>query len=397
MARKHGLTDQALNYLSEVNLFMKDSDNFPYEKFLQVKETAKLALRFDKESDDAIAFLESVENKDYLAKNASYLSEIFRLKGKIFSRRNKRKEALDALKKSTELCNSNYQAWLSYALFCDKLFHEERKEKDPSLAISALKGYINAAAYMISKSKFIFPKIFNFLDSRIMEQCGMPRADAWRPIEDAFKGMSETIPIWVWIYWIPELLSGLSRSLAEYKISFEIMGKIARLYPQSICLPLYRMIQRFDCGLEKGREEIPQILDKLLKAVKDIEREAIKAEQIKCIMDELEKNVLASLSKEDELLIHLRKLLNACIPICETSVKAVADAFKKIYVTYFGNPGPISVLYKEKFKQDFDETAIAERPLAKTLLLVNNWIDFLHTKVSILQYYVEFFLKICCI
>ena len=84
--------------------------------------------------------------------------------------------------------------------------------------------YINAINYKISKSRFIVPRLFFFLEID----------DESQIITKSFEKYTEILPVWIWIFWIPQLLISLGRKKGEANNGEKILKVICLLYPQSI-------------------------------------------------------------------------------------------------------------------------------------------------------------------
>lgn len=332
IARKHNLIDQALYYLGEVDRYLKDSgDAHNYEKFLRAKETAKICMFFSNEWNEAVEYLKSMERKPFFQKNAFSKSEILRLEGELYHLLDNSEAAETSLKAATEACTQNYKAWASYAIFCDKVYE---KKKIPAYNANALKGSIFASIYMISKAKYYIPKIFSYLEREV--NSSSPGEASENTTINVFSQYAKDIPVWVWIYWIPQLFANLSRSNPERNAARSILKNISYLYPQPLFLYYHRFSERLG-GVDepKSDRELVAVLEDLSGGMRSIEREAQKLECITMILNELERKVLASFNKEDELLLNLRQIYVQSLPISETTTKTVENLLQKVQIKYF--------------------------------------------------------------
>ncbi len=66
----------------------------------------------------------------------------------------------------------------------------------------------------------------------------------------AFETYSENLPVWIWISWIPQLLSALMRP--EASIAKNIIIKIVTLYPHVIPPPPRLVIERSFLSISKN-------------------------------------------------------------------------------------------------------------------------------------------------
>ena len=90
-------------------------------------------------------------------------------------------------------------------------------------ARNTLIGYLNSLVYNISKSKFYINKILLLLIQHNSED-----------MQQIFDSELPRLQMWVWIFWIPQLISGCQRSLVENYIYSKILNKISLIYPQTL-------------------------------------------------------------------------------------------------------------------------------------------------------------------
>ena len=111
------------------------------------------------------------------------------------------------------------KGWASWASFCDRVF---TLKKDIQWADHALVCYIQAIASKYKRATLNMSRILYLL------------SHDWYggPVIKAFSRFAEHMPLWVWVMWIPQLLSTLARPEgAAVKV---ILSKLARGYPQAL-------------------------------------------------------------------------------------------------------------------------------------------------------------------
>eukprot|EP01022_Parablepharisma_sp_SALTPOND_P019995 TRINITY_DN35190_c0_g2_i1.p1 TRINITY_DN35190_c0_g2~~TRINITY_DN35190_c0_g2_i1.p1 ORF type:complete len:1518 (-),score=185.51 TRINITY_DN35190_c0_g2_i1:79-4632(-) len=383
VARKHSLIDQALHYLGEADRYLRDGgDVYNYEKFLRAKETAKIAMKFDNEWGEAAEYLKYAEKQTYCKKSPIALSEIMRLRGKLLHKIRNHRDAYDEMSTATSVCVHNYKAWETFAVFCEMGYESKQQLRYNAFA---LKGHINSAIYMLSNSKYYIPRILSCL-----EKDGASPATGESPEDSALKIFMDhvgNLPTWVWLYWLPQLFANLGRSQPEHDAARLVLKNIAKLYPQPLFLQLRRIQEKINNPTTKE-----SMNEKVIAAVKDLwdklqenERDGQKFECIEKMLNELENKVLTSFNKEDELLLHLKQLYTMCIPVL--SAKTFARFISQISTKYFESNKEVYLelqkLYKDKFLNDFSKEAIEGRPFTESVRKLRNWVDYLHTKVTL--------------
>jgi len=388
VARKHQLIDQSLHYLEEADKYLKDTgDVHNYERFLRAKETAKICLNFSSEWNETEKYLKSVQKQPYCRKSPMSLSEITRLRGITLVKLEQMRDAYDELNSATTTCVHNYKAWESYAAFCENACNRGTSPKQYN--VYGMKGYMNAAMYMLSKSKYYIPKILSCLE----RDNANPAASTGESTDDsAWKIFTEQIinlPTWVWMYWLPQLFTMLGRSLIERNAAKLILKNIAKLYPQ----PLYLYLQRITQELEKTklvmtddeRINLTKIgVQEIWDTFKEQVRDQPKFDTIDKIMTKLEKCVLPGFNREDEFLLDLKNAFNNSMQIGINKDK-LQESITMILEKYFGSNEEFEMIrknYSDKFLVDFGKD-LKNANIGEVYKRLRNWIDFLTTKVSL--------------
>jgi len=368
IARKHGLIDQAFYYLGEADKNIKESgDVHSYERFLRAKETAKLAMKFESEWEGAAEYLKIAEGQSFCQKSKFALSEIMRLRGELLDKLGKSESAYDEVSSAVTECIHNYKAWVSYAMFREA-WSLDKKDVDSNLG--ALKGYIHAATYMISKSKYYIPKVLLCIE----RSQNFPESDHKSTLQQ-FKEFSVNLPTWVWLFWIPQLVENLKRSAIERETAMMILTNIAKLYPQILFIYLK--------SIQQNREDHSSDIETLQTGLHEGEREAQILICISNMLTELENKVLISSSREDEFLLSLKQVYNKSVPIVD--VDDFFEMINQVKGRYFDNHNYIKLQerYEEKFKKDFLSEEAKSQSIIELLTKLRNWADYLHTKIAL--------------
>ena len=134
--------------------------------------------------------------------------------------------------------------WLSWGNFCDNQFEST---KDPNWGECAITCYAKAASFRSRTARRKLGRalwLVSFKDSQ----------DNSNQAQLLVKEVSN-LPSWLWISWIPQLISGLYLKEAEYLCN--ILERIAIDYPQSLYYPL----QRFIAELNQERMQTSSLLN----------------------------------------------------------------------------------------------------------------------------------------
>jgi len=366
VARKHGLLDQAIKYLSGADHELKNNQINNYERFLRASEFAKLALVLGYNIKETANYLKGVETQGYCVNYKSSLSEIKRLRSELLLRLNRKQDAYNELNSAVNVCESNYKAWRALGNYYELEFEAKHTTQFNALA---LRAYMYAAIYMLDKSRYYIPRVFQCLENEGIRQ--MTPLESEEAIK-AFKEIYSKMPVWAWIYWIPQLFSNIDRSVSEREAATLILKNIASLYPQALYLPLRQIQEQANKNNEQLSSSIEDIKHKM-------QMKESQFNSIELIFNELENKVLFTANKEPELLLCLKYIYSLCAPL--VNKEDLKIYFKQIIDDFFIDNDLEE--YKEKFLADFSREVIDARDIKETLKRLRNWIDFFHTKISL--------------
>ncbi|EGX94854.1 histone acetylase complex subunit Paf400, putative [Cordyceps militaris CM01] len=219
VARKHNLPDVCISQLSRIYTLPNIEIQ---EAFLKLREQAKCHYENPEELNSGLDVINNT-NLNYF--NPQQKAEFYTLKG-MFQERLKHKDEADAAYGTALYFDIGAaKAWAEWGHFNDRKFKET--PSDLNAARQALTSYLQAAgSYKNAKSRKLLARILWLLsldDARGTIAMGF----------DDFKG--ET-PVWYWITYIPQLLTGLGHK--EAPRVYQILLSIAKSYPQALYFQL---------------------------------------------------------------------------------------------------------------------------------------------------------------
>ena len=135
------------------------------------------------------------------------------------------------------ICDSYGQGWADWAEYCDSQF--DQKPTELHYAVQAMACYLQAVYHKGSSSKLMLARVLWLLS--LDDQQGT--------LADAFETHSKHLPPWIWLVWIPQLLTSLARPEARVLVPREreppksntpnpmypgLMRTLAAKYPQAL-------------------------------------------------------------------------------------------------------------------------------------------------------------------
>jgi transformation/transcription domain-associated protein len=245
-AREQGVHDISLMSIGQLS----DCAMAVGDAFSKLKEQILLYRNGGENERKAGLNLISTSNLSYF--DPSQKSELFRLKGDfldlIANSYNGKTKASQAYCHAVQLCPTYSRSWISWGGLCWSLGEilerqhrslssdtEEEKGKKESMAKKFIQYYAQAMGCYLEAVKCDSSE-----DSRIF----IPRVllclakDGINPdlLCQTFDKYALDLPAWVWLPWIPQLLSSLCR--AEAKTVKSILTSILSAYPQSLYFSL---------------------------------------------------------------------------------------------------------------------------------------------------------------
>lgn len=369
----------------------------------------------------------------------SQKSELFRLKGDfldlIANSYNGKTKASQAYCHAVQLCPTYSRPWVSWGGLCWSLGEilerqhrslstetEEEKEKKDSMAKKFVQYYAQAMGCYLEAVKCDSSE-----DSRIF----IPRVllclakDGTNPdlLCQTFDKYALTIPAWIWLPWIPQLLSSLCR--AEAKTAKSILTSILSAYPQSLYFSLRsfylerRDIERSrmnkDSSAQSGHSSV-SLAEDLMSFLR--KNQPILWMSLETIIEEL--IIRFRPSYEEELLATITALVTRVDTQLEnqhssnddndTENESIRASFRKtltrISTKFFSMPSDsaspsseqdlrskrtaeFTVRYKDAFIEDFGLSTLSDSdkqecklPLDQIITKLMKWKRILETKIS---------------
>lgn len=219
VARKHNLSEVCINQLSRIYTLPNIEIQ---EAFLKLREQAKCHYE---NPDELSNGLDVINNTNLAYFSAGQKAQFYTLKGMFLEKMKQKKEADAAFGGALQFDVTVSKAWAEWAHFHDRNF--KANPQDLTSAKQALTCYLQAAgSFKNAKSRNLVARIIWLLsldDAKGTIASGI----------DDFKG---EIPVWYWITFIPQLLTGLGHKEAPRVHS--ILLKIAKTYPQALYFQL---------------------------------------------------------------------------------------------------------------------------------------------------------------
>ncbi|OTB05774.1 hypothetical protein M426DRAFT_319454 [Hypoxylon sp. CI-4A] len=219
VARKHNLPEVCINQLSRIYTLPNIEIQ---EAFLKLREQARCHYENPAELSSGLDVINNT-NLNYF--NNQQKAEFFTLKGMFLEKLNQKDDADAAYGTALYYDIGKAKAWAEWGYFNDRKFKEDHT--DLNSARQALTSYLQAiGSYKSGKARKLIARILWLLS---MDDSNGTIAAGF----DDYKG--ET-PVWYWITFIPQLLTGMAHKEAP-KVH-AILLKIAKAYPQSLYFQL---------------------------------------------------------------------------------------------------------------------------------------------------------------
>lgn len=219
VARKHQLPEVCINQLNRIYTLPNIEIQ---EAFLKLREQARCHYQNPNELNNGLAVINNT-NLSYFGANQK--AEFYTLKGMFLEKLGQREEAAEAYGMALFFDIKLPKAWAEWGYYNDRLFKEN--PTNMTYAKNALSCYLEAAGlFKNAKSRKLLTRILWLLS--LDDYKGSLSAQF-----DEYKG--ET-PVWYWITFIPQLLTGLAHK--EAPKAHGILCKIAKAYPQALFFQL---------------------------------------------------------------------------------------------------------------------------------------------------------------
>ncbi|TVY21135.1 Transcription-associated protein 1 [Lachnellula arida] len=245
VARKHQLPEVCISQLSRIYTLPNIEIQ---EAFLKLREQAKCHYQNPNELSNGLDVINNT-NLNYFGPNQK--AEFYTLKGMFLEKLGQRDEAAEAYGMALFFDIKLPKAWAEWGYYNDRLFKEN--PADYQFARNALSCYLEAAGlFKNAKSRKLLTRILWLLSLD----------DAEGTLSTQFDDYKGETPVWYWITFIPQLLTGLGHK--EAPKAHMILSKIAKAYPQALYFQL--RTNREDMLAIKKTQEQKEAREKMVKA-----------------------------------------------------------------------------------------------------------------------------------
>ncbi|KAI0870073.1 FAT domain-containing protein [Hypoxylon argillaceum] len=241
VARKHSLPEVCINQLSRIYTLPNIEIQ---EAFLKLREQARCHYE---NPDELSSGLDVINNTNLNYFNNQQKAEFYTLKGMFLEKLGQHNDADGAYGTALYYDISKAKAWAEWGYFNDRKFKAD--PSDTNSARQAVCSYLQAiGSYKSSKARKLIARILWLLSLD----------DSNGTIAAGFDDHKGETPVWYWITFIPQLLTGLGHKEAP-KVH-GILLKIAKAYPQSLYFQLRTnredmlMIKKNQEAKEKARQ-----------------------------------------------------------------------------------------------------------------------------------------------
>jgi transformation/transcription domain-associated protein len=247
VARKHQLPEVCINQLSRIYTLPNIEIQ---EAFLKLREQAKCHYQ---NKDELNQGLDVINNTNLNYFGPQQKAEFYTLKGMFLDKLDQKGEAEEAYGMALFFDIKLPKAWAEWGYYNDNAFKKEPTNYE--FAKNAVSCYLEAAGlFKSAKSRKLLTRILWLLSLDDVQ-------GTLGAMFDNYKG--ET-PVWYWITFIPQLLTGLGHKEAEK--AHVILEKIAKCYPQALYFQL--RTNREDMLTIKKNQEAKEERDRRAKAAK---------------------------------------------------------------------------------------------------------------------------------
>ena len=217
-------------------------------------------------------------------------------------------KANESFLQALNLCHTSYKNWRSLAFSAEQFIQmaEEKNRSDSEKldwVCTSIEGYLKSLKYNLFNSRLYIIKILDLIST-------YAKIDNEKRIQKSFGEEFKKSQVWVWIFWIPQLLEFAVKSNTEFDIAQRVLCKIAELYPQPT---LYTCRHYFWHKAKEPRSKATPESKAKIKAIGMKIYSTIKsapgAEKLKDVIDLVIRNLQKRFvnTKEEELLEIIEK------------------------------------------------------------------------------------------
>jgi hypothetical protein len=425
IARKQGLRDvalQSLNQLTDCSMDVSDA-------FSKLRE--QILAYSNPDSDlERTGGLNLINTTNLAFFDSSQKSELFRLKATFLSSLGGRSKSNQSFCHAVQICPSYARAWVSWGGLCASL--GKLAEKQSATDNSATKTGSDLKDLNSSKkvAQYLAQGMGCYLEAIQCDPTDWARIHLskclWMLSKDGsepgvlcltFETRGSALPEWVWLPWIPQLLTGLYRN--EGKATKAILNGLVKSYPQALYFPLRAFyLERRDVERNRGPLATGHLIsvinsEELMSSLRRAHAslwsslEAILEELIVKFRPSYEEELLATITalleraeSQTDHYIHTEKK-DAASEDEEAIVASVSKTLGRISAKFFRDvpsassgkrderakrTAEFSSKYKATFESDFLERDVDGKdiklPLSDFLARLKKWRSLLATQVA---------------
>lgn len=225
VCRKNGLLDVCLQTLNRIytlpNIEIQDA-------FLKLREQTKCYMT---EANDLPLALEVVNATNLNYFNASQKAEFFTIKAVVYMRLGMLDEANKILAQAVQIDLNLPKGWAVWAGYNDLRFQQSN---DRTFAVNAINCYLQAASlHKSAKCRKFLARVLWL--STFEDDAGT--------VLKPFELYAAELPVWYWLFFIPQLITSLNRK--EYRQARYLLIKIAKTFPQALYSTLRAAIEDY--------------------------------------------------------------------------------------------------------------------------------------------------------
>ncbi|PVU85473.1 hypothetical protein BB559_007001 [Furculomyces boomerangus] len=214
-ARKHGLIDVSIQQLNKIYTLPNIEIQ---EAYLKLCGQAKCYILREQDWQTG---LDAIGNTNLMYFTAPQRAEFFMLKGRFLAKQGHFDDANYAFAAGVQVDLSSGSAWSAWGRFNDERFRSH--SNDISFAVNAISCYMQAAELIKH------PSARRYL-TRILWLLSQDNPEL--SLAAAFNSYKGEIPVWYWVYFVPQLLTLLqTRHFIQAR---HLLTRIAKQYPQSL-------------------------------------------------------------------------------------------------------------------------------------------------------------------
>ena len=262
IARKHDMKDTALLYLRN----LADSAMDVSDAFCKLREQI---LSYDGGSElERTGGLNLINTTNLSYFDSRQKSELFRLKAQFLTSLGGKSKANQAYCHAVQVCPSYSRAWVSWGGLCSRLGYEieqsgkakAKEESNNDILVSSAK---KAGQYLAQAMGCYIEAIQ--CDTHELARIHLPKC-LWMLTKDGhapgvlcqtLESRGTALPPWVWLPWIPQLLTSLYR--VEGNVARAILNKVIAAHPQAVYFSLRAFyLERRDIERARGTSSSSQ-------------------------------------------------------------------------------------------------------------------------------------------